>query len=97
MIRKSLLHPEALPGPSQTFNPLTTNVPYHTETSPLICNANQLIGFYMMGNIGRNGLRLRALQQKLKDKVAHYCKGLHLRCLLGLVYTSGISEQIRFF
>ena len=37
----------------ETFNPLTTNVPHHIETSQLICIANQLAGFYMMGNIGR--------------------------------------------
>ena len=24
-------------------------VPYHIETSPLICSANQWIGFYMIG------------------------------------------------
>ena len=35
------------------FNPLTTNVPHHIEPSKLICTANQLAGFYMMGNIGR--------------------------------------------
>ena len=35
------------------FNPLTANVPHHTETSQLIWNANQLPGFYMMGNIVR--------------------------------------------
>ena len=35
------------------LNPLTTSVPYHIETGQLICNANQLTGFYMMGNIGR--------------------------------------------
>ena len=35
------------------LNPLTTSVPHHIETSQLICNANQLTGFYMMGNIGR--------------------------------------------
>ena len=34
------------------FNPLMTNVPYHVETSHLICIANHLTGFYMMGNIG---------------------------------------------
>ena len=34
------------------FNPLTTNVPHHIETSQLICIANQLAGFYMMENIG---------------------------------------------
>ena len=31
----------------------TTNVPNHIETSQLIYIANQLTGFYMMGNIGR--------------------------------------------
>ena len=34
------------------FNPLTTNVPHHIETSQLICIANQLTGFYIMGIIG---------------------------------------------
>ena len=32
---------------------LTTNVPHHIETSQLICIANQLTDFYMIGNIGR--------------------------------------------
>ena len=35
------------------FNLLATDVLYHIETSKLICDANQLAGFYMMGNIGR--------------------------------------------
>ena len=35
------------------FNPLTTNVSHHIGTNQLICNTNQLTGFYMMGNIGR--------------------------------------------
>ena len=34
------------------INPLTTNVPHHTETSQLTYNANQLTDFYRMGNIG---------------------------------------------
>ena len=34
----------------EKVNPLTINVPYHIETSQLICNANQLTGFHMMGN-----------------------------------------------
>ena len=34
------------------FNPLTTNVPQHIETSQLICNADQLTGFFMMVDIG---------------------------------------------
>ena len=34
------------------FNPLTTNVSHHIETSQLIFNANQLIGFYTIENIG---------------------------------------------
>ena len=33
-------------------NPLTTNVPHHVETSQLICNANELTGYYMLGSIG---------------------------------------------
>ena len=37
----------------ELINPLTTNVPRHIETSELICYANKLTGFYMMGNIGR--------------------------------------------
>ena len=34
-------------------NPLMINVPHHIETSQLVCIANQLTGFYMMGNINR--------------------------------------------
>ena len=30
-----------------------TNALHHIQTSQLICTANQLTGFYMMGNIGR--------------------------------------------
>ena len=41
---------------TQIINPLTTKVPHHTGTSQLICNANQLTGFYIMGNICRLGL-----------------------------------------
>ena len=33
------------------INPLTANVPHHTETSQLIYYANQLTGFYMMGTL----------------------------------------------
>ena len=32
---------------------LTTSVSHHIETNQVICIANQLTGFYMMGNIGR--------------------------------------------
>ena len=35
------------------INPWKTNVPHHIETSQLIYIANQLTGFYMMGNISR--------------------------------------------
>ena len=35
------------------IRPLTINVPHHIETSKLICSANQLTGFYMMGYNGR--------------------------------------------
>ena len=33
--------------------PLTPNVLHHKESSQLICNANQLTGFYMTENFGR--------------------------------------------
>ena len=32
--------------------PLTTNVPHQIETSQFVCIADQLIGFYMVGNVG---------------------------------------------
>ena len=32
------------------------NVPHHIETSQLICSANELTGFYMMGTLVTNGL-----------------------------------------
>ena len=35
---------------------LTASVPYHIETSQLICGANQLTGFYMMRTLAVNGL-----------------------------------------
>ena len=37
---------------SLLLSALVTSVPYHIETSQLICRADQLTGFYMMGNIG---------------------------------------------
>ena len=40
-------------GLNISLNPLTTSVLHHIETSQLICNTNQLIGFYTMGNTGR--------------------------------------------
>ena len=40
-----------------SLNPLMTSVPHHTETSQLTCIANQLTGFYMMGNIGREWVK----------------------------------------
>ena len=37
--------------PKTFANPLTTNVPYHVETSQLICTANQLTVFFMTGTL----------------------------------------------
>ena len=36
----------------RTLNPLATNVPNHTETNKFVWIANQLTGFYMIGNTG---------------------------------------------
>ena len=44
---------EIKPNIDSKIKPLTTNVLHHIETSQLICIADQLTGFYMMGNIGR--------------------------------------------
>ena len=38
---------------SGLLKPLMTNVPRHIEISQLICNANQLTGFNMIGKIAR--------------------------------------------
>ena len=35
------------------LNLLITNVPWHKETTQLLCSADQLTGFYMIGNNGR--------------------------------------------
>ena len=37
----------------EAINPLTTSVFHYVETSQLICSANQLTGFQMLGNTGR--------------------------------------------
>ena len=41
-----------------SINILTTSVSHHIETSQLICYANQLTGFYMIGNMLFSGLRV---------------------------------------
>ena len=47
------------------FNPLTTSIPHHIETSQGILIANQLSGFYMMENIVIN--RLNSSEKELSD------------------------------
>ena len=49
-------------------NPLTTSDPHHKETSQLICNANQLTGFYMMGDIDRQWVN-KILKIHLKTSI----------------------------
>ena len=40
----------------QSINQLMTNVPHHIETNQLIYSANQLTGFYIMGDTVVNEL-----------------------------------------
>ena len=40
-----------------TSQPFNEQCPSHIETSPLICFANQLTGFYMRGTLAVKGLR----------------------------------------
>ena len=57
LLKNTLIHVCALKNLFSLFfvvsNPLTTNAPRHIETIQLIYNANQLTGFYIMGDIGR--------------------------------------------
>ena len=41
---------------SSNIHPFQSNVVFHTETSHLICSANQLTGFYMMRTLVVKGL-----------------------------------------
>ena len=43
----------------------TTNNLHHTKTSQLICNANQLTGIYIMGNIDRSWAKYGAFRLNL--------------------------------
>ena len=72
------------------FNPLTINVPYRIETSQLILNANQLTGFYMMGNTAYYcvNMNISWLGRDVNNKI----KNLHKR-LLHLFY----QDKNRFF
>ena len=38
---------------------LATTAPHHKETNQLICNANQLTGFFMVGTLVVNVLNVR--------------------------------------
>ena len=56
----------------------TTNVPHHIETSQLICNPNQLTGFYMMKNTGRPWVKKGILDTKIEMWDALYTIWYHL-------------------
>ena len=43
----------------ERVNPLMFSVPHHAETSQLICSPDQFTGFYKMGNIGRERVKLK--------------------------------------
>ena len=60
------------------FNPLTINVPYRIETSQLILNANQLTGFYMMGNTAcyRVSMNISWLGRDVNNKIKNLYKYL---------------------
>ena len=73
-----------IPGDRQSLNPLETNVPNHIEISQLICNANQLTGFYMMGSSGRSWIKWYKVDAHLQ-KV----------CIISIVYCQ--IQQIRQF
>ena len=47
--------------------------PYHIETSPLICIANEWTGFYMIGTT-------------IMKELTNFTKTFHLRCLTEIVW-----------
>lgn len=49
-----------------SFNPLTTSVPHHMETSQLLYMETELTGFFMMGEIGSQWIK------GLKKRVTHF-------------------------
>ena len=50
-------------------NPLTTSVPHHIETSQLICRANQLTAFYMIGDSGSLWLNSKGVSLTLVQRI----------------------------
>ena len=43
--------------PIEKYKPFNNQCSHHIETSQLICSANQLTGFYMIGTLVVKGLR----------------------------------------
>ena len=64
------------------FNPLTTSVSHHIETSQLIWRANQLFGFYMMGNIGRQSVNTYQNTNDLSYPSSHDSGIYYLKMLM---------------
>ena len=49
----------------ELFNSFMTDVPYHIETSPLICRANQWTGFYM--------IKVFVMKELIKSNIVCIC------------------------
>ena len=64
------------------FNPLTTSVSHQIETNQLICRANQLSGFYMMENIGRQSVNTYENTNELSYPSSHDSGIYYLKMLM---------------
>ena len=64
----------------ESFNPLTTNVPHHIETSQLICNANHLTGFYILGTLIVNGLKTAFFTEPLRTTASEFSEAYSELC-----------------
>ena len=50
--------------PKKALEPFNGQCSYHVETSQLICSANQMTGFYMMGTLVVKGLKSTESEEK---------------------------------
>ena len=69
--------------------------PYHIEAGQLICNANLLAGFYMIGNIGRRWVKLRYEFQSLLE--LSFEKNFRQRFQINFVFQVKIGSELKPF
>ena len=67
---------------------ISASVAFHTETSHLICSANQITGFYMECNVG-----LKLGNQDLDKKTIEYASPIIAITKLSLIFDINIQSR----